>query len=67
MELKEALQIDDILEAFEKGANLCDLLDDEDLKAIGADCHEGYQNDLLSRSEWEGRYSQGMKLALQVF
>lgn len=67
MELKKALKIDDILEAFEKGTNLCDLLDDEDLKTIGADCHEGYINDLQSRSEWEGRYSQGMKLALQVF
>lgn len=67
MELKKTLKIDEILKAFDDGTNLCDLMDDEDLKTIGSMCHEGYQNDLQSRSEWEGRYSNGMKLALQVF
>lgn len=65
--MKKPLDLQDILQAFDDGKNLCDLMDEEDIKDIGEICHEGYKSDLQSRSEWEGRYSQGMKLALQVF
>lgn len=67
MEIKSHIKTDDILEAFDKGVNVCDRMDDKDLQSIGEEIHDGYTNDVASRSEWEGRYSQGMKLALQVF
>lgn len=67
MEIKNHIKTEAILEAFEKGVNLCEGMDEKDLQAIGEEAHEGYTNDVQSRSEWEGRYSQGMKLALQVF
>lgn len=47
-------------------ANICDLLDPEDIDTIGARCMEGYQADKQSRTDWEKRQANANKLALQV-
>lgn len=46
--------------------NICDLLDDDDLKTIGGLVLEGYQADENSRSDWRRRNEAGMNFALQV-
>jgi len=46
--------------------NLCELLDDEDLKRIGEECFEGYTRDERSRDTWMKRNEAGMDLALQI-
>lgn len=46
--------------------NIADILDDEDLKAIGSHCKQAFEADKSSRAEWERRYADATKLALQV-
>lgn len=62
MKLMAKLSLDKVLQA----PNVCDLLDDEDVKAIGAAVVDAYRADRTSRSEWEDRNSSAMKLALQI-
>ncbi len=47
-------------------ANICSLLDEEDIQTIGSRCMEGYQADVMSRQDWERRQANANKLALQV-
>ena len=54
------------LDKLVKATNICDLLDDEEIKKIGSDALAGYQQDLSSRAQWEDRNANAMKLALQV-
>ena len=46
--------------------NIAELLDEADLNKIGHDCVHGFELDLLSRSTWEKKTEESMKLALQV-
>ena len=46
--------------------NIADLLSERDLKKIGLDTVQEFEADLLSRSAWEKRTEESMKLALQV-
>ena len=46
--------------------NIAELLDEADLNKIGYDCVHGFELDLLSRSTWEKKTEESMKLALQV-
>jgi len=46
--------------------NLCERFDEDDLKRIGEECHEGYERDELSRMTWMKRNEAGMDLALQI-
>jgi chaperonin GroES len=54
------------LEDIVKAPNLCDLLDDDTLKAIGNFAQQGYMIDLASREAWESQQAEANKLALQV-
>lgn len=46
--------------------NIADDLDDEDLKEISNQCKEGFEADLVSRSDWEHNLDEWTDLALQV-
>ena len=46
--------------------NIAELLTEEQLSEIGSDVEDGYREDLQSRSEWDQRQDEYMKLALQV-
>lgn len=46
--------------------NVCDLLPDDDIAAIGAMCAEGFSADKSSRAQWARRKANANKLALQV-
>ena len=62
MELETKLDINDLL--YER--NIADLLPEDDLKKIGMQVIKDFETDLESRSEWEKRTEQSLKLALQV-
>lgn len=49
-----------------KASNLCDQFTEEDLRKLGAWCHEGYRRDKQSRQKWERRTEAAMDLAMQV-
>ena len=46
--------------------NVVDLLDSEELARISQVAINGYESDKESRSEWEKRNEEGMKLAMQI-
>jgi len=46
--------------------NICEVLDADDLNTISYNVYKGFQADLESRSAWEKRTEDAMKLALQV-
>jgi len=46
--------------------NLVEFIDKDDLKKIANDCHQGYEDDLASRSQWEADLEEWTKLAIQV-
>jgi chaperonin GroES len=46
--------------------NIAELLDESDLTKIGQDVVKGFEADLQSRSAWEKKTEDSMKLALQV-
>jgi len=46
--------------------NICEVLDADDLNTISYNVYKGFQADLESRSAWEKRTEEAMKLALQV-
>ena len=60
---KKTLKIEGILEAED---NVAERLAGEVLDDIGQDVLEGFQKDKSSRTEWERRNADMMKLALQV-
>ena len=61
MNLNAQLKLDDIVGS----PNIAEHLDDEDLITIGETVFKEFTNDLQSRSAWEMRMEQCMKLALQ--
>lgn len=56
------LKIDELVAS----PNIAELLDERDLIKIGQDVVKGFENDLQSRSAWERKTEESMKLALQV-
>jgi len=62
MELKTELNLEDIVSM----PNIADVLEEGDLWTISGLVHSGFQADLESRSAWEARTEESMKLALQV-
>jgi len=56
------LKLDDLIVC----PNIADLLDEQDLHKIGYDTVKGFEADLQSRSAWEKKTEDSMKLALQV-
>lgn len=62
MELETKFTIDEILDS----PNLAENMSEKDLDAISLMVHDGFTNDLLSRSSWETRMEDSLKLALQI-
>ena len=62
MELTKYLNLDKIAESN----NVALLLEEDDVKTIGDTCLREYRADKDSRAEWEDRYAEAMKMALQV-
>jgi chaperonin GroES len=62
MNLKDKFNINDLM--YE--ANIATLLSKEDLTTIGVQVIKDFDNDLMSRSQWEKRTEASLKLALQV-
>jgi len=62
MELDAKLKIKDLV----KAPNIAELLNDEDLNIIGQAAHDGWETDKESRSDWEDKTSEALKLAMQV-
>jgi len=62
MKLKNKYDLDKLV--YEP--NIATLLSDHDLEAIGMQVVKDYDTDLISRSAWEKRTDQSLKLALQV-
>jgi len=60
------MNIDEILKTREDGENLADYLSADTLKEIGWNGYDQYNTDKESRTEWEDRYKDANKLALQV-
>ena len=53
-------------EMFYLANNICDVLDDEDLDALGINLREQVNTDINSRSDWLQRNDEWMKLVAQV-
>ena len=63
-EFNESVQkTDEILSS----TNVAEMLSKEELDKIGIDVVEGYEIDRRSRSDWETKYDNSLKLAAQVF
>jgi chaperonin GroES len=62
MELKAKLDVKDL--CYE--ANIATLLEKEDLGKIAEQVYRDFSNDIQSRSAWEKRTEESLKLALQV-
>lgn len=62
MNLDVKLKLDDIV----KMPNIAEVLDKQTLTKIGYDVYHAFETDLQSRSAWEKRNEDAMKLALQV-
>ena len=62
MKLTTEFKLDEIVEL----PNICEVLDEADLNTISYNVYKGFQADLESRSAWEKRTEESMKLALQV-
>lgn len=54
------------LRALVESKNIAEDLDEDELKDIGKQCKDGFEQDLLSRKEWEENLDEWQKLALQV-
>ena len=57
-----AIDLDDILAS----TNVAELLSDSELSDLGSQVVDDYTKDKGSRSEWEKRSADAMKLALQA-
>ena len=62
MDLNTNLNLDDIVEL----PNIVTALDEADLNTISYNVYKGFEADIESRSQWEKRTEEAMKLALQV-
>ena len=62
MKLQNEFNLDDIVSS----PNIAEMLDEADLNTISYNVYKGFQADLESRSAWEKRTEDAMKLALQV-
>jgi len=62
MDLNTNLNLDDIVEL----PNIVSVLDEADLNTISYNVYKGFEADIESRSQWEKRTEEAMKLALQV-
>lgn len=62
MEFSKTLPIEVLMDAV----NIADLLPEDDLEKIGDMVVRSYEEDLESRSDWEERMRDGMKLATQI-
>lgn len=62
MDFESTLKIDQIV----KCPNIAELLTRDELDALGEEIYKDFESDLISRSEWEKRNEEAMKLALQV-
>ena len=62
MKLNTELNLDNVVQS----PNIVEMLDEADLNTISYNVYTGFQADLLSRSAWEKRTEDAMKLALQV-
>ena len=62
MNLETTLKLDDVIVSH----NVAELLSEKDLVTIGSQCKKDFDADITSRSEWETRTEESMKLALQV-
>lgn len=54
------------LRALVESKNIADTLSTEELVEIGEQCGEGFEADLRSREDWEEKFEEWSKLALQV-
>ena len=63
MKLDTVLKLEEIV----GNPNVAELLSDRDLATIGSEVNNNFDADLTSRSDWEKRTEQSMKLALQVY
>lgn len=62
MELTTQLDTTDLV----KSKNIAELLSEDELSVIGQMVHDEWQLDLNSRSEWESKTAEALKLAMQV-
>ncbi len=62
LQIETKLSITDLTEA----QNICTLLTDQECSSIGHLTMEGFSADLQSRTQWEERMRDAMKLALQL-
>jgi chaperonin GroES len=62
MNLKDKFKLTDLV--YE--TNIANLLSKQDLETIGFEVSKDFENDLTSRSSWEKRTENSLKLALQV-
>ena len=62
IDLDFSVDIRDVLEED----NVAEILNENDLKKIGVDAVESFEEDKESRSEWEERSEKALDLALQV-
>jgi len=54
------------MRALIEAKNIAETLDEDELEDIGKQCREGFERDLMSRTEWESKLEEWTKLALQV-
>ena len=62
MELRKTLKLSDIVESN----NVADMMDEDDLAALGSLCVQEYQADKDSRREWEERSADAIRMAMQI-
>lgn len=62
MELSFKGKISDLV----KSSNIANDMSDEDLRSIGLECKQLFEQDKATRSDWEQAHAEAMKLALQV-
>lgn len=57
-----AISIDKLISS----ANIALLMDDDQVKKLGMECKQGFDDDKTSRAQWEDWNAKALKLALQV-
>jgi len=62
MKLKNTYNLDDLVSM----PNIAEILEKDDLTTISYNIHKNFETDINSRSAWEKRTEDSMKLALQV-
>jgi len=66
--IKKAISLKDKVDGADiwMAPNITSLLDEDDLKSIGARVWEGFRRDKLSRAKWEKRTQNAMDMAMQI-